>query len=215
MSHDGVYDQINTLHAQIREDLEVLQGTPHEIRELIHLCLTQRRNEGAVRYVEAELQKLERAAVQAMRHVTELLDQTTGGDRDVVTALLEEMREMRAWERAQRLLDAGVDVMALVRRAAPDPIMLRALRMEVTTYLMCAGEAERIPTVLHTIVDLEQPLLAPFQQRVRRYELEMHLGWPRLVEALHLARALVAGNETITEIPSWNETTLSILRPTD
>lgn len=121
-------------------------------------------------------------------------------------AILQEIREWRAWNRAQRLLDAGINPMEVIAELAGDRNALRALKAELPAYLKSHGQGDRAAEVLAAIDAAGTTLPAELLARVDAVRAEYERGWSRLRQAIQSAEHELNGNwGAVAAIPDWVE----------
>lgn len=121
-------------------------------------------------------------------------------------AILQEIREWRAWNRALRLLDAGIDTRDVIDELAGDRIASRALRAELPAYLKSRGQENRVAEMLAAIDEADTALPPALRGRVDAARAEFEGGWSRLKQAIQHTEHELNGNwGAVAEIPDWGE----------
>lgn len=121
-------------------------------------------------------------------------------------AILQEIREWRAWNRALRLLDAGIETLDVIEEMAGDRIALRALRAELPVYLKCRGQGNRLAEALASLDEAAMALPPALRGRVDAVRAEFEGGWFGLKQAIQRTEHELNGNwGAVVEIPDWAE----------
>lgn len=121
-------------------------------------------------------------------------------------AILQEIREWRAWSRALRLLDAGIDTSDVIGEMAGDRVALRALRAELPAYLKSRGQGNRVAEMLAAIDEADMALPPALRGRVDAARTEYEAGWSRLKQAIQRTGHELKGNwGAVADIPDWVE----------
>jgi len=129
---------------------------------------------------------------------------------DTSAAILEEQRQVRAWARAQRLLEVqSVAEVASAFGAAGDVSGLRALRTELPAWIAQRwkdrGNTEvQVKQAMEQLDMAEWPLLTDAQRQARALQADLARGWPRLEEGRQQAYMLFRlPDRRSASIPGW------------
>ncbi len=161
-----------------------------------------------------QLDQLAQSAQEDVGMLQAMLDKALADKpTDPQAQLLRELQVQRAWQRAVRLLDVMEDSGAVARRvdeiireaaAAGDLATLQALEEELPAYLK--ARYIFLPDVLDRIADAQAPHRPPVTRAALQVLKQAREGWPRVQEAIRMARSNVQGVAGLYALPGWAPT---------
>jgi hypothetical protein len=117
--------------------------------------------------LRATIDEIEVSRTEAGKRLDELAREWTApADVDSSAGLLDEQRLSRAWQRTQRLLEAGEDPVQLARNAvdAGDRATVEALRAELSGYMQANGGGAYASATLKEVEQAAAPLRTPVEE---------------------------------------------------
>lgn len=216
---------------RLRGDLDLLRGAPLKVMDLLvglHKRVLQAEVNGQGRLTPAGLQEqidgLRNKALQTIdgleqqcQVAKERIEQVLGeAERrqvgDVQSAILQELREQRAWARLKPILDnlepaaALLRIRDLVQQASSngDDVVLSVLESELPWYVESRGAAGAAPQILAAITEARLPHLPPVVRKAISTRKELAEGWPRLAACFEQARRDASGGSLTVVLPGWS-----------
>jgi hypothetical protein len=159
------------------------------------------------------IEQLEQRAQDAAGRIYARLDKATEGAPDVQQAILDELRESRAFGRVKMALDAGQDVLEIIRAAGArqDRAALRAMRADLPSYLEAqTGGTHLVKAAQKALDNAEMPLLGQIEKYARDLRKELSLGMAHVSQAANFAKHEASGASVYGLLPDWAEGAINV-----
>jgi hypothetical protein len=184
----------------LRARILAIAGNPRNSAQAMADDTAQARSEAAT-----QIEQIEGRAQDAAGRIYARLDKATEGAPDVQQAILDELQESRAWNRARMALDSGQDMTDVIKAAGArlDRVALRAMRDELPAYLDAQGRAYLAEVALASTDLYEGPLLGPVEKYARDLRAEMAIGVQNAAGAAAYAKHEASGASVHGNLPGW------------